>query len=131
MDAVKDEKDEAEGAMEKDPNDHSGEPLGQSETGDKGKSDQKESMGSTSKEPGTGEQYVKSSGVAAEGGDFDATKPGAGREADRMSIISSIHDTFLSLTDMTRITRGKRYPPRGKYRSARRDGYRKSIRCWW
>ncbi|OLN81554.1 hypothetical protein CCHL11_05549 [Colletotrichum chlorophyti] len=33
---------------------------------------------------GTGEKYVKSSGLAAEGGDFDATKPGAGREADRL-----------------------------------------------
>lgn len=32
---------------------------------------------------GTGEQYVKSSGLQADGGDFDATKPGAGREADR------------------------------------------------
>lgn len=32
---------------------------------------------------GTGEQYVKTSGLAADGGDFDATKPGAGREADR------------------------------------------------
>lgn len=26
---------------------------------------------------------MKSSGLAADGGDFDATKPGAGREADR------------------------------------------------
>lgn len=34
-------------------------------------------------EQGTGEQYVKTSGLAADGGDFDATKPGAGREADR------------------------------------------------
>ena len=33
--------------------------------------------------PGTGELHVKSSGFAADGGDFDATKPGAGREADR------------------------------------------------
>ncbi|OAQ96794.1 hypothetical protein LLEC1_04687 [Akanthomyces lecanii] len=33
---------------------------------------------------GTGEQYVKSSGLQADGGDFDATKPGAGREADRL-----------------------------------------------
>lgn len=32
---------------------------------------------------GTGEEYVKSSGLNADGGDFDATKPGAGREADR------------------------------------------------
>ncbi|KAK4169262.1 hypothetical protein QBC43DRAFT_59327 [Cladorrhinum sp. PSN259] len=32
---------------------------------------------------GTGELYVKSSGLAADGGNFDASKPGAGREADR------------------------------------------------
>lgn len=36
-----------------------------------------------SKGEGTGEQYVKSTGLQADGGDFDATKPGAGREADR------------------------------------------------
>ena len=34
---------------------------------------------------GTGEKYVKTSGLQADGGDFDATKPGAGREADRKS----------------------------------------------
>jgi len=33
---------------------------------------------------GTGEKYVKSTGLAAEGGDFDASRPGAGREADRL-----------------------------------------------
>ncbi|KAH6890318.1 hypothetical protein B0T10DRAFT_315880 [Thelonectria olida] len=33
---------------------------------------------------GTGQEYVRSSGFAADGGDFDATKPGAGREADRL-----------------------------------------------
>ncbi|KAH0547583.1 hypothetical protein FGG08_000308 [Glutinoglossum americanum] len=33
---------------------------------------------------GTGEKYVKSTGLAAYGGDFDATRPGAGREADRL-----------------------------------------------
>jgi hypothetical protein len=38
----------------------------------------------TSHGEGSGEQYVKSSGLKADGGDFDATKPGAGREADRM-----------------------------------------------
>lgn len=32
---------------------------------------------------GTGEKYVKTTGLQADGGDFDATKPGAGREADR------------------------------------------------
>lgn len=40
--------------------------------------------GNASKEEGTGELYVKSSGLQADGGDFDATKPGAGREADRL-----------------------------------------------
>ncbi|KAI0180857.1 hypothetical protein GGR52DRAFT_8062 [Hypoxylon sp. FL1284] len=37
-----------------------------------------------SKGEGTGEQYVKTSGLQADGGDFDATKPGAGREAERL-----------------------------------------------
>lgn len=32
---------------------------------------------------GTGEKYVRSNGLKADGGDFDATQPGAGREADR------------------------------------------------
>lgn len=32
---------------------------------------------------GTGEKYVKSTGLAAQGGDFDAAAPGAGKEADR------------------------------------------------
>lgn len=40
---------------------------------------QKESHGE-----GTGEKYVKSSGMKADGGDFDASNPGAGKEADRM-----------------------------------------------
>lgn len=39
---------------------------------------QKESHGE-----GTGEKWVKSSGMKADGGDFDASAPGAGREADR------------------------------------------------
>ncbi|KAK4227903.1 hypothetical protein QBC38DRAFT_172677 [Podospora fimiseda] len=40
---------------------------------------------------GTGELYVKSSGLAADGGDFDASKPGAGREADRLMEEKGIH----------------------------------------
>lgn len=32
---------------------------------------------------GTGEKYVKSTGLAAQGGNFDAAAPGAGKEADR------------------------------------------------
>ncbi|KAF2429187.1 hypothetical protein EJ08DRAFT_303087 [Tothia fuscella] len=51
------------GELPHDPNDHSGEP---------------------GKEKGTGEQWVKSSGIAADGGDFDVTKPGAGKEATRL-----------------------------------------------
>lgn len=39
---------------------------------------QKESHGE-----GTGEKYVKSSGMKADGGDFNAANPGAGKEADR------------------------------------------------
>lgn len=33
---------------------------------------------------GTGEMYVKSSGLQADGGNFDASAPGAGKEADRL-----------------------------------------------
>ncbi|KAI1824828.1 hypothetical protein F4861DRAFT_538663 [Xylaria intraflava] len=42
---------------------------------------------------GTGEKYVKSSGVQADGGDFDAAKPGAGREAERKPSVP-IYTTF-------------------------------------
>ena len=47
-----------------------------------------ERRGSTSEakpwpERGTGEKWVKTSGFAAQGGDFDAAAPGAGKEADR------------------------------------------------
>jgi hypothetical protein len=40
---------------------------------------------------GTGEEYVKSSGLAADGGDFDASRPGAGREADRLLEQKGVH----------------------------------------
>lgn len=43
---------------------------------------QKESHGE-----GTGEKYVKSSGVKADGGDVDAANAGAGKEADRESYL--------------------------------------------
>jgi hypothetical protein len=51
----------------------SGEDEGEEEDGP-----QKQSHGE-----GTGEKYVKSSGMVADGGDFDAANPGAGKEADR------------------------------------------------
>ena len=47
--------------------------------------DRQEGDEESHKSSGTGEQYVKSSGLQADGGDFDATNPGAGREADRKS----------------------------------------------
>lgn len=50
-----------------------------------------EGPGAKSKGEGTGEKYIKSSGLAAEGGDFDATKPGAGREADRKCSCDAPH----------------------------------------
>ncbi|KAF6836046.1 glycine-rich cell wall structural protein 1 [Colletotrichum plurivorum] len=46
--------------------------------------DEEDGLQKKSHGEGTGEKYVKSTGLAADGGDFDATKPGAGREADRL-----------------------------------------------
>ncbi|ETS84010.1 hypothetical protein PFICI_05886 [Pestalotiopsis fici W106-1] len=44
-----------------------------------------------SKGEGTGEKYIKSTGMAADGGDFDAANAGAGREADRLMEEKGIH----------------------------------------
>lgn len=83
------EKEEGEQALKKDPNDQSGEPMCMHDA-PKTQAERRESkVGNASgqehgkEENGTGEQWVKTSGLAADGGDFDATKPGAGREADR------------------------------------------------
>lgn len=97
-DEIKDPKEEAEELMKKrDPNDHSGEPMkihdGPERNEDlathEARRDSKvgnpggQELGKESK--GTGEEWVKSSGLQADGGDFDATKPGAGREAESKS----------------------------------------------
>jgi hypothetical protein len=104
---------EREKMMEKgefphDPNDHSGEPLHMhGEGGDKNKDvDDDETRAKTERsksvaheggdphgeeKKGTGEQYVKSSGLAADGGDFDASNPGAGAEANRLLEEKGIH----------------------------------------
>jgi len=50
-----------------------------------GSSDEEDSVQTKSHGTGTGEQYVKSTGLRADGGDFDASRPGAGREADSKS----------------------------------------------
>lgn len=96
-DELKDPKEEAEELMKKrDPNDHSGEPMKLHDSSEKPEvpATQEERRDSKlgnpggqehGKEPkGTGEEWVKTSGVQADGGDFDATKPGAGREAERI-----------------------------------------------
>ncbi|RCI13821.1 hypothetical protein L249_7925 [Ophiocordyceps polyrhachis-furcata BCC 54312] len=46
--------------------------------------DENDTRSRDQKSKGTGEMHVMTSGFAADGGDFDATKPGAGREADRL-----------------------------------------------
>lgn len=52
-------------------------------TGTSSKDDKEDGPNAKSKSEGTGEKYVKSSGLKADGGDFDVSQPGAGREADR------------------------------------------------
>ena len=86
---AKEKKEEGEQVLKKDPNDHSGEPMYMHDA-PKTQAERRESkVGNAGgqehgkEEKGTGEQWVKTSGLAADGGDFDATKPGAGREADR------------------------------------------------
>ena len=74
--------------FKKDPNDKSGEPLGSVPHGGQEEKKGEEGPQGASKSEGTGEQWVKTSGLAADGGDFDATKPGAGREADRKCFVS-------------------------------------------
>jgi hypothetical protein len=71
-----------------DPDDHSGEPLklhdGSEKKKERSESVSHEGGGALGEPPkGQGTEYVKSSGMDADGGDFDATKPGAGTEATR------------------------------------------------
>lgn len=88
--AVSGKKDEAEAALNRrDPDDHSGEPMkvhggSEEDDPDRSKSMGQPGGGEHGKVYGTGEKWVKTSGLAAEGGDFDATKPGAGKEATRL-----------------------------------------------
>lgn len=73
-----------------------------------------------SNEEGTGVKYVKTSGVAAEGGDFDATKPGAGAEATRLMDQGGIHRTEGSKPgdEPDKKTTDKKVPGPGKAGSA-------------
>ena len=105
-DAVVSEKKIAEEAMDKgssgpsDPSDTSGQTLGQSDDAGAGgppaaEGEEEEGPKAKSKGTGTGTQYVKSTGVAAEGGDFDAANPGAGKEAERKYCLSLLQRTRL------------------------------------
>lgn len=100
VDAIKDTKAKHEGAQAgdddttggsapppKDPNDHAGDPLGTVDHGAPGQGQTKKEEGGKSEEKGTGEKWVKTTGVAADGGDFDAKKPGAGKEAEREFVL--------------------------------------------
>jgi len=91
--AIKETKKEAEDASKVDTSGPGPKPLSKTAhsgpTGSSGGDDdgpQNESHGS-----GTGEQYVKSSGMKADGGDFDASNPGAGKEADRLLETKGVH----------------------------------------
>ncbi|KAK7514295.1 uncharacterized protein IWZ02DRAFT_493397 [Phyllosticta citriasiana] len=80
--AIKQKKEEGEEILAKrDPSDHSGEPQDVSGPGGADESQEK----------GTGEKHIKSTGFSADGGDFDASKPGAGREADRLLESKGVH----------------------------------------
>ena len=72
-------------------------PEGTSDKDKSGSNEEEEGDGpqKTSHGEGTGEKYIKSSGLKADGGDFDATRPGAGREADRMFPLHSCHRTLV------------------------------------
>ncbi|KAI0448159.1 hypothetical protein F4803DRAFT_496883 [Xylaria telfairii] len=60
--------------------------------GEEGTKESQEDEEDKHKSKGTGEEYVKTTGLQADGGDFDATKPGAGREADRLMAEKGIHN---------------------------------------
>jgi hypothetical protein len=83
-DAIRDTKQEAESAQNAGASSADPKPLTETRGGATCKAPggddgpQKESHGE-----GTGEKYVKSTGMKADGGDFDAANAGAGKEADR------------------------------------------------
>jgi len=83
--AINKKSDAAEG-KQSDPDDHSGEPMKMhdpTQQSERQGSVGQEGGGEHGKEKGTGEVWEKTTGLAAEGGDFDATRPGAGKEANR------------------------------------------------
>lgn len=53
---------------------------------------------------GTGDAYMKTTGFSADGGDFDAKNPGAGREADRLVHQKHSNDETTETTTATTAT---------------------------
>ena len=89
-------------------------PLGGTHSGSHTSHSQKDDLGSVSTETGTGEIYIKSTGTAADGGDFDAARAGAGREADRgfplmISILMISRILTVICVRVYRSSRTKRY----------------------
>lgn len=80
--AIQDAKKEAEEAQTVDASGPGPVPLEERGNPASGGVDDDEGLQKESHGEGTGEQYVKSSGLKADGGDFDAANPGAGKEAD-------------------------------------------------
>ncbi|KAF1815299.1 hypothetical protein P152DRAFT_181193 [Eremomyces bilateralis CBS 781.70] len=83
------------------PNDHSGEPM-RTHDGTEHRDEREGETNTTKNEnEGTGQQHVKTTGLAAEGGDFDATMPGAGTEASRIKNKKGISEGVTGQTDLT------------------------------
>jgi len=100
--AIRGQKEKAEGQQDKsgdqqefqhDPDDHSGEPLKMHNIDEERKQSIAGQPGGNKRgeEKGTGQEWIKTSGMAADGGDFDATKAGAGQEANRLLEEKGIH----------------------------------------
>ncbi|KAK8163767.1 hypothetical protein IWX90DRAFT_238917 [Phyllosticta citrichinensis] len=95
--AIKQKKEGGEEVLAKrDPGDFSGEPLNVHKEADKKDQESTQDVSGPggadkSQEKGTGEKVIKSTGFSADGGDFDASKPGAGREADRLLESKGVH----------------------------------------
>ena len=81
-DAVREKKAVAEDGQAGNAPSGGGAPLGQGK-----KEDSAAPKQDSGKDKGMGTKYEKSTGMASQGGDFDATRPGAGREADRKSFL--------------------------------------------
>jgi hypothetical protein len=84
-DVIRDSKQEAENAQKVDTSSPDSRTFAEAhgDSGNKALESADDGLQKSSLDNGTGENYIKSKGTKADGGDFDAAKPGAGREANR------------------------------------------------